>query len=173
MRYFSFIKWIVFVIILFLLYCVALKKLTFRLEGFTGSEPLTKSSLAYSDFAIDKNGNTTSVPSVQGDYLLNEYYPKKDTYGVLDINSNDVWWQYQQFQLGSYEQETNNIRYSITPDLGGCMPVDFCNTMYGNMPNNPSNKIKTLPPVENISSNTSRNGFFLSSGNLNSYYSNF
>jgi hypothetical protein len=157
---------------LILLYCVAFKKISIRYEGFTGSDPLIKSDLAYSDFAIDKNGNPTSTPTVQGDYLLNEYYPKQKTFGVLDIDSSDVWWQYPQFQVGSYEQETNNIRYSITPDLGGCMPVEFCNTMYGNMPHNPSNKIKTLPPVENISSNTSRNGYFVTSGNLNRYYNN-
>ena len=173
MQYFSYIKWIVLIFILILLYCVASRKINFRTEGFTGSEQLTKSNLAYSDFAIDKNGNATSIPSVQGEYLLNQYYPKKDTHGVLNINSSDVWQMYPQFQVGSYEQETNNIRYSISPDLGGCMPVDFCNTMYGNMPNNPSNKIKTLPPVEKISSNTSRNGFFITSGNLNNYYSNF
>ena len=174
MRYFNtrYIKWIILIFILILLYCVAFKKITFRLEGFTGGESVTKSNLAYSNFAIDKNCNPTAIPSVQGEYLLNEYYPKKDTYGVLDINSSDVWTQYPQFQVGSYEQETNNIRYSINPDLGNCMSVDFCNTMYGNMPNNPSNKIKTLPPVENINLNTSRNGYFVTSGNLNNYYNN-
>jgi hypothetical protein len=140
------------------------------MEGFTGSEPLTKSNLAYSDFAIDKNGKYTSNPSVQGDYLLDGYYPKSKTYGVRDINSSDVWWQYPQFQVGSYEQETNNIRYSINPDLGGCMPVEFCYTMYDNKQHNPSNIIKPLPPVSKISNTTSRNGYFVTPGNLNNFY---
>jgi hypothetical protein len=172
MTHFSYIKWIVLIGAIIMVYCVITRKINFRTEGFTGSDSILKTNLAYSDFAVDKNGNPTSNPTVQGDYLLDGYYPKSQTYGVRDINSIDVWWQYPQFQVGSYAQETNNIQYSIQPDLGGCMPVEFCNTMYDNKPNNPSNKIKTLPPVGKINNSTSRNGYFTTSGNLNNYYNN-
>jgi len=168
----KYIKWgvLIVIIIIIVLFSICLKNINFRTEGFTGSKPLYKSNLAYSDFAMDANGNYTSTPSVQGDYLLDGYYPKSKTYGVRDINSSDVWWHYPQFQVGSYEQETNNIRYSINPDLGGCMPVEVCNTMYDNKPNTPSNIIKQLPPVCKISKTTSRNGYFVTPGNLNNFY---
>lgn len=174
MKHVNYIKcimlFVIIIIITMVVYSLISKNVNFRTEGFTGSEPLTKSNLAYSDFAIDKNGNYTANPSVQGDYLLDGYYPKSKTYGVRDINSSDVWWQYPQFQVGSYEQETNNIRYSINPDLGGCMPVEFCDTMYDNKQHNPSNIIKPLPPVGKISNTTSRNGYFVTPGNLNNFY---
>jgi hypothetical protein len=172
MKNVNYIKWVVLIIIVIIivLFSICSKNINFRTEGFTGSEPLPKSNLAYSDFAIDKNGNYTANPSVQGDYLLDGYYPKSKTYGVRDINSSDVWWQYPQFQVGSYEQETNNIRYSMNPDLGGCMPVEFCDTMYDNKKHNPSNKIKPLPPVGKITNTTSRNGYFVTPGNLNNFY---
>jgi len=164
MKHVNYIKWSILIIIIIVLSSLVCKNINFRTEGFAGS------NLAYSDFAIDSNGNYTSKPSVQGDYLLDGYYPKSKTYGVRDINSSDVWWRYPQFQVGSYEQETNNIRYSINPDLGGCMRVEFCNTMYNNIQHNPSNIIKSLPPVGKITNATSRNGYFVAPGNLNIFY---
>jgi hypothetical protein len=167
---YGYIKWCVLIIIIISLYFLISNRKRNQNEGFTGSDSLYGTNLAYSDFDIDKNGNYTSTASVQGDYLLNGYYPKSKTFGVRDINSIDVWWQYPQFQVGSYEQITNNIRYSINPDLGGCMPVEFCDTMYDNKQNNPSNIVKPLSPVGKITNATSRNGYFISPGNLNQFY---
>jgi hypothetical protein len=74
MKYFNYIKWILLIIIIIVLYSVISKNINFRTEGFTGSDSIFKSNLAYSDFAIDNNGNYTSKPSVQGDYLLDGYF---------------------------------------------------------------------------------------------------
>jgi len=167
---YGYIKWVVLIIIIILFYSFICNRKNIRTEGFTGSESIYGTNLAYSDFAVDENGNNIATPSVQGDYLLDGYYSKSSTFGVRDVNSSDVWWQYPQFQVGSYEQITNNIRYSNNPDLGGCMPVDFCNTMYDNKANNPSNVTKILPPVCKISNTTSRNGYFVTPGNLNNFY---
>ena len=63
MKHVNYIKcimlFVIIIIISMVVYSLISKNINFRTEGFTGSEPLYKSNLAYSDFAIDKNGNYT------------------------------------------------------------------------------------------------------------------
>ena len=43
-----------------------------------------------------------------------------------------MWKKTQPIKLGSYEQETNNIKYPINPDDGTCVPSEFCYKFYVN-----------------------------------------
>lgn len=86
-----------------------------------------------------------------------------DTYPIIgtDIISNntaaDIWQDYSTFQLGSYEQITNNIRYPNNPDDGSCTPASMCNALYQNKYFNKSNVVEPLPPAND---NGNRIGYF-------------
>lgn len=63
---------------------------------------------------------------------LLDYYPNLDPTGKLgEKGSNQLWWHYPTFKVGSYDQITNNIRYPNNPDVGQCQPDSMCNVMYG------------------------------------------
>ena len=66
--------------------------------------------------------------------------------GVSTCTANMIWRNYPIFEVGSYEQTTNNIRYPRNPDEGTCMPADFCGALYKNRAYR-SNVVKPLPPV--------------------------
>ena len=74
--------------------------------------------------------------------------------------SNQVWWQFPQFSLGSYQQLTNNIRYPYRTDEGTCQPVSMCNTLYQPADVHTSNHVDPLPPVPK--SANPRVGYFVS-----------
>jgi hypothetical protein len=73
---------------------------------------------------------SSQYPSTYGSVLVQDTYPITHKYGVMDVTSSDVWKQYPAFEVGSYEQVTNNIKNPKTVDVGNCMPVEFCNTLY-------------------------------------------
>lgn len=66
--------------------------------------------------------------------------------GVSTCTANMIWRNYPIFEVGSYDQETNNIRHPRNPDEGTCTPADFCGALYKNRPYR-SNVVKPLPPV--------------------------
>jgi hypothetical protein len=80
--------------------------------------------------------------------LQNSYTPT----GNKEISKNDaynIWWHYPVFEVGSYAQITNNMKYPINPDDGTCMPASMCQTLYKNKKT--SNHAHILLPVqENI-----------------------
>jgi hypothetical protein len=57
-----------------------------------------------------------------------------------------MWWHYPTFTVGSYDQITNNIRYSNNPDLGSCMPGSMCGALYHDNQLK-SNYVSQLPQV--------------------------
>jgi hypothetical protein len=77
--------------------------------------------------------------------LQNSYLPT----GNKEISKNDaynIWWHYPVFQVGSYAQITNNIKYPNNPDEGTCMPASMCQTLYKNKKT--SNHAHILLPVK-------------------------
>jgi len=91
-------------------------------------------------------GDNRNIPNSEVDLLLNGVYPLTGRTEISNNTSNDTWWHYPIFKLGSYDQITNNIRYSNNPDLGSCMPDSMCGVLY-NDKQIKSNYIKPLQPV--------------------------
>jgi hypothetical protein len=81
------------------------------------------------------------VPLLAGEYPLtgNRLLPSAKQY-------QDIWQQYPIFQVGSYEQITNNLKYRPNPDDGECRRAEMCDALYLNKVID-SNIAKPLPPV--------------------------
>ena len=98
-----------------------------------------------------------NVPDSQTQVLVQDTYPAIGVNQLSDNTSNDIWWHYPIFKLGSYAQITNNIKYPNNPDEGTCMPGSICGALYkekkiGN------NYVTPLPPVN--SEQGTRVGYF-------------
>jgi len=87
-----------------------------------------------------------AYPSAQTDVLLQDTYPRSNLNGLSNKTASNIWWRYPTFQLGSYDQITNNIRYSNSPDNGRCTPASMCDALYTEKQLH-SNYSKILPPV--------------------------
>jgi hypothetical protein len=74
-----------------------------------------------------------------------------------------MWWHYPIFEVGSYKQITNNLRYPNNPDTGRCMPAELCGTLYKEKQLK-SNYIEPLPPVDPRSG--TRVGYFTTNINM-------
>ena len=103
------------------------------------------SSKVLETFEPLKHGNSpcvTEQPILYGDY------PVKKNPMVSNLGSQQLWKYYPVNPVGSYKQETNNIRYWTTPNNGTCSPGIFCGGLYDekklDIPNPPS-----APPVDN------------------------
>jgi hypothetical protein len=90
------------------------------------------------------------VPLLPGDYptkpILNEY-PAIGSNETSDKSYFDIWWKYPTFELGSFAQITNNLKYYRNPDNGKCVRADMCNAMYKDHFLH-TNIIDPLPPAE-------------------------
>jgi hypothetical protein len=76
-----------------------------------------------------------------------QYYPALDPTGKLGTkDSNQLWWHYPTFKVGSYDQITNNIRYPNNPDVGQCQPISMCNVLYGERQEKTNYYEPTIPP---------------------------
>jgi hypothetical protein len=117
----------------------------------------------YRNYDINNNmttslgGYESKYPSSETAILLEDSYPLTGRKGISNNGASNIWWHYPTFQLGSYDQITNNIKYPNNPDEGTCMPSSMCNTLYYNK-NLGSNYIKQLPPNNSI--NKTRIGYF-------------
>lgn len=78
--------------------------------------------------------------------ILNSYAHTGNK-SVSDDSSNNIWWHFPIFKVGSYEQITNNLRYRYNPDDGTCSRADLCGALYKNK-RVKSNVIHPLPPAE-------------------------
>jgi len=107
----------------------------------------------YTNFSL----NNSLFPESQTTILVQDTYPPIGKNQISDNTSNDIWWHYPTFQLGSYKQITNNIRFPNNPDEGRCMPASMCGALYHEKKLH-SNYIKNLPPVNN--NNGTRVGYF-------------
>lgn len=90
--------------------------------------------------------------------LVEDTYPPIGKNMLSDDTSNKMWWHYPTFELGSYQQITNNIRYPYNPDIGRCTPGAMCGALYHDNKHLGDNHVYPLPPV-NPQSGT-RVGYF-------------
>jgi hypothetical protein len=91
-------------------------------------------------------GSGGKYPQSEYEVLVQDSYPITHKYGVTDNTASKVWQLYPIFEVGSYAQMTNNIRYPKSVDTGNCMPVEFCGTLYEKEEEN-TNIVNPLPPV--------------------------
>jgi hypothetical protein len=137
-------------IIIFLLVALYLINPTILSEGFSG--------YTLEDAMGQYPGSLTDV-------LVQDSFPRLPTNGISDKTANDMWWRYPIFEVGSYAQITNNIRFPDNPDVGTCTPASICFSLYKNRQNKESNYVKPLPPV-NPSCQGTRVGYFNTPINL-------
>ena len=98
----------------------------------------------YSNFTLDRQmGN---FPDAQTEVLVQDTYPSIGKNEISNNSANDIWWHYPIFELGSYKQITNNIRYPDNPDEGTCMPASMCGALYHNKTTG-ENVVQQLPPL--------------------------
>jgi hypothetical protein len=69
-------------------------------------------------------------PASVNNVLLEDVYPINSKSGVSKNSGHNIWWHYPIFEVGSYEQITNNLKYPNNPDDGQCMPAEFCGALY-------------------------------------------
>ena len=108
-------------------------------------------------------GESGKYPFPETDLLVEDTYPPTGKKGISNNGSANIWWHYPTFQLGSYDQITNNIRYPNNPDEGTCMPASMCQTLYKEKQLK-TNYVEQLPPI-NPNCGT-RVGYFDTSINL-------
>jgi hypothetical protein len=111
-------------------------------------------------------GANGKYPEAQTSVLVQNTYPPIGKNELSNNTSADIWQDYPTFQVGSYAQITNNIRYPIDPDNGTCTPASMCNAVYyskriGN------NYVMPLPPV--ATNCGTRVGYFDTDKNFLSY----
>lgn len=86
-------------------------------------------------------------PISSSNVLVKESYPITGRKCIGNDSAYQIWWHYPIFEVGSYEQITNNIRYNNNPDTGNCMPADFCGSLYKEFQTK-GNYVYPLPPVK-------------------------
>lgn len=91
-------------------------------------------------------GYQKKYPFPETDLLVEDIYPVTGRKGISNNGANNIWWHYPIFELGSYDQITNNIRYSNNPDEGTCMPASMCGALYKEKQLK-TNYVKPLPPI--------------------------
>jgi len=122
---------------------------------------ISKSLEGYSNYNLE--AAMGGFPKSETDVLVQDFYPPIGKNQLSNNTSNDIWWHYPIFTLGSYKQITNNIRYSNNPDEGTCMPASMCGALYHEK-QAASNYVKPLPPVDPASG--TRVGYFSTDDNL-------
>ena len=95
----------------------------------------------------------SDVLTVPGDFprsvdkpILDDF-PLIETKGVSSNSASTIWKDYPVFDMASFKQITNNIRYNRNPDDGTCSRAEFCGALYRDA-KHPTNIIKPLPPAE-------------------------
>lgn len=96
------------------------------------------------------------------DLLVADTYPPKQPVELNNKDASNLWSYYPIFQLGSYEQITNNMKHVRNPDVGRCMPSSMCGAMYHDNEQG-TNVVTPLPPVVTPEGQT-RVGYFNSVG---------
>ena len=119
-------------------------------------------------FKIKKEGFTLGrasgdYPCAQDTVLVQDTYPITGINSVSNESGSKMWRRYPIFEVGSFKQMTNNIRYPNNPDDGRCTAADFCYALYKNK-NMGSNIVTPLPPVDAKSG--PRVGYFATDENL-------
>ena len=116
----------------------------------------------YSNYNL---ANPGEYPSSEDKPLLTDNYPYTGSKDVSRNSSEDNWWYYPIFKVGSYTQITNNLKYRRNPDDGECSRAEFCGALYhDNQPE--SNISKPLPPAPLIDNENVRVGYYTTNNNL-------
>ena len=121
----------------------------------------------FSNFRYNTLGDYPN--SQDGAILPNSMLPSTGRKNVSSCEAQNIWKNYPIFEVGSYEQKTNNIRYPDNPDEGTCTPADFCRALYKNRPYK-SNVVKPLPPAPEPSIDGARVNYYKSSDELMPFY---
>ncbi len=108
-------------------------------------------------------GASGDYPCAENNVLVQDTYPITGINGVSDESGSKMWWRYPIFEVGSFKQMTNNIRYPNNPDDARCTPADVCYALYKDK-NMGSNVVTPLPPVDPNSG--TRVGYFATDENL-------
>ena len=98
----------------------------------------------FSNYSLDQAMG--KVPDSQTKVLVQDTYPPIGKNQISDNTAYDIWRDYPIFELGSYAQITNNIRYPDNPDEGTCTPASMCGALYHDKKLG-SNYIEPLPPL--------------------------
>jgi len=111
-------------------------------------------------------GANGTYPDAQTSVLVQNTYPPIGKNQLSNNTAANIWQDYPTFQLGSYDQITNNIRYPSNPDNGTCTPASMCNAVYYNKIIG-NNYVVPLPPV--ATNYGTRVGYFDTDKNLLPY----
>lgn len=117
----------------------------------------------YRNCSANHNTSNLDNSNIESNILVADSYPWTGRNGISNNDANSIWWHYPIFELGSYDQITNNIRYPNNPDEGTCMPASMCGALYKEKQLK-TNYITPLPPV-NPNCGT-RIGYFTTDINL-------
>lgn len=98
----------------------------------------------YSNYKLHQSSG--DYPNAQTQVLVQDIYPPIGKNEISNNTASDIWQDYPVFQLGSYEQITNNIRYPDNPDDGKCTPASMCGALYHDKKTG-DNYVKPLPPI--------------------------
>jgi len=134
---------------------------------FNISESMKKYE-GYSNLTLESS--IGEIPASEEEVLVQDTYPITGRNGISNNGASDIWWHYPVFELGSYKQITNNIRYPDNPDEGTCMPASMCGALYRDKKLG-SNIVTPLPPVNPMCG--TRVGYFSTNKNLLPFKSNF
>lgn len=99
-------------------------------------------------FTNNLGRENTKQKTISDDILLACSYPTTGRNTVSNENARDMWWHYPIFEVGSYDQITNNLKYQNNPDVGRCTPANFCGALYKEYQTQ-TNYTYPLPPVGN------------------------
>jgi hypothetical protein len=115
------------------------------------------------------NLKSGDYPEAQTSVLLQDTYPAIGKNELSNESAENMWQRYPIFQLGSYEQTTNNIRYPNNPDDARCTPANFCYAVYKDKDIG-SNIVKPLPSLDPNAG--TRVGYFDTNENLMTFRTN-
>jgi len=107
--------------------------------------------------------------TAHGRILPNTMFPYTNSNSTSTCTPNMIWRNYPEFEVGSYVQETNNIRRPRNPDEGTCTPADFCGALYKNRQTT-TNVVKPLPPVNENTPGPRVNYYKSTTQNMLPYY---
>ena len=99
----------------------------------------------YSNYTLA--GANGAYPEAQTSVLVQNTYPAIGKNQISNDTAANIWQDYPTFEVGSYDQITNNIRYPDQPDNGTCTPAGMCNALYYKK-NIGNNNVISLPPVD-------------------------
>jgi hypothetical protein len=119
----------------------------------------------FEGFSAGSLANPGQVPASEELPLLGDSYPYTGKKYVGDKGYSDMWWQYPTFEVGSYAQITNNIRYPKNPDDGQCRRAEFCDVLYENNQQQ-SNVSVPLPPAPLVGPDSVRINYYTTDSNL-------